>query len=202
MSRVVTLDLHAPAVQGFLDIPVDHLLAAPLFVQQFKQMGLQRPVVVSPDAGGVARADAVRARLDSAGLAIVFKNRTSPGRVEHLEVVRDVTYCDAILVDDLISTGNTLVEATRQLPERGARAVYACAIHPVFAPGALPTLSASPLKRVLVSDSIPTATPSRVQECRWWRPHRSLRRPCGASTTTSRSARCSRDRPGRPGGAG
>ena len=154
-SRIVTLDLHAPAVQGFFDIPVDHLLAAPLLAAAIERMGLQKPVIVSPDAGGVTRAHDFSQRVTSAPLAVVFKNRTAADRIEHLQIVGDVEGRDAIVVDDQVSTGHTLVEASEALRKRGARSVYACAVHPVFAGDALERLQDAPIERIFITDTIP-----------------------------------------------
>ena len=154
-SRVMTLDLHAPAVQGFFDIPVDHLQASPLLAEALRSVVSDDLVVVSPDAGGVARAYDFSQRLDEASLAVVFKDRMAPDEVQTLTVVGEVAGRTAVLVDDLISTGGTIAEGARSLLDRGANAVYTCAIHGVFANGALSMLDASVVKRVFVTDSIP-----------------------------------------------
>ncbi len=161
VARVLTMDLHAPAIQGFFDIPVDHLEAVPLLVGAIRAIAPDHPVVVSPDSGGVARADAFRSRLDGASLAIVFKDRTSPDSIQHLEIVGEVEGRTAIIVDDLISTANTLVEASRALLERGAKSAYACAAHPVLAGDAVATLTSSPIEQVFVTDTIPLPDAAR-----------------------------------------
>lgn len=155
VSRMVTLDLHAPAVQGFFDIPVDHLLAAPLLADAIDRMGLQNPVIVSPDAGGVTRAHDFSQRVAGAPLAVVFKNRTAADRIEHLQIVGEVEGRDTIVVDDQVSTGHTLVEASEALRERGARSVYGCAVHPVFASDALERIQDSAIERLFITDTIP-----------------------------------------------
>src|SRR6478736_3330498 len=134
--RVLTMDLHAPAIEGFFDIPVDHLQAGPLLADYIREKSLPNPVVVSPDAGGVGRANSFRERI-GAGLAIIAKQRPQPDVAELLEMVGDIHDKTAIIVDDMISTGGTLAEAARALKDRGARAVYACATHGVFAGDAL-----------------------------------------------------------------
>ena len=154
-NRVMTLDLHAPAVQGFFDIPVDHLQASPLLADALRRVVTDDLVVVSPDAGGVARAYDFSKRLDDASLAVVFKDRMAPDEIQTLTVVGEVAGRTAVIVDDLISTGGTLAEGARALLDRGANAIYACAIHGVFANGALPMLEGSGLQRVFVTDSIP-----------------------------------------------
>src|SRR3954452_12344268 len=117
--RVLTLDLHAPAIEGFFDIPVDHLQAGPLLADYIREKNLAKPVVVSPDAGGVGRANSFRERI-GAGLAIIAKQRPQPDVAEVLEMVGEVNGRTAIIVDDMISTGGTLAEAARSLKERGA----------------------------------------------------------------------------------
>ena len=154
-ARVVTLDLHAPAVEGFFDVPVDHLRAAPLLAEALRKMDLQDPVVVSPDAGGVARAYEFSGRLDSASLAIVFKHRTAPDSVRPLQVVGDVAGRQAILVDDLISTGATMVEASDALLAQGASATHACVTHAVLAEQAIERLLQSSLESVFITDTVP-----------------------------------------------
>ncbi|NTV64914.1 MAG: ribose-phosphate pyrophosphokinase, partial [Oscillochloris sp.] len=123
-DRVLTMDLHAPAIEGFFDIPVDHLQAAQMLADYIRGLNLPNPVVVSPDAGGVGRANRFRERI-GAGLAIIAKQRPEPDIAEVLEMVGEVEGKTAIIVDDMISTGGTLVEAAHALLERGARSVYA-----------------------------------------------------------------------------
>jgi ribose-phosphate pyrophosphokinase len=153
-DRVLTVDLHAPAIEGFFDIPVDHLRAAPLLAQYYMDLGMDDIVVVSPDAGGVGRANDFRERI-GAGLAIIAKQRPEPDVVEALEMVGEVKGRTAIIVDDMISTGGTLIEAADVLMERGASAVYACATHPILAADAPDLIRASNLKEVLVTNTIP-----------------------------------------------
>ena len=154
-ARVVTLDLHAPAVEGFFDVPVDHLRAAPLLAEALRKMDLQDPVVVSPDAGGVARAYEFSGRLGNASLAIVFKDRTAPDSVLPLRIVGDVDGRQAILVDDLISTGGTMVTASDALLAQGASATHACVTHAVLAQQAVDTLLQSSIESVFITDTVP-----------------------------------------------
>jgi ribose-phosphate pyrophosphokinase len=153
-SRMLTIDLHAPAIEGFFDLPVDHLRAAPILVRHFVELDTDQLVVVSPDAGGVARANDFRQRL-GAPLAIIAKQRPRPDVAEVLEMVGDVRDKVAIIVDDMISTGGTIVEAAAVLRERGAIEVHACATHPVFADGAVDALTASALGELVVTDTVP-----------------------------------------------
>jgi ribose-phosphate pyrophosphokinase len=154
-DRVVTMDLHAPAIEGFFDIPVDHLRAAALLVGTVRDMDLGSEVVVgSADAGGVARAEDFSRRLGT-DIFVSFKKRTSPDAVTPLQLVGDVEGRTAILVDDIISTGSSLMAAARSLKERGAEKVYACAVHPDLTEGAVEALQNSTIESVLVTDTIP-----------------------------------------------
>jgi ribose-phosphate pyrophosphokinase len=153
-DRVLTMDLHAPAIEGFFDIPVDHLQAGPLLAEYIRELSLPNPVVVSPDAGGVGRALQFRDRI-GAGLAIIAKQRPQPDSVEMLEMVGDIDTKSAIIVDDMISTGGTLAQAALALKERGARSVYACATHPIFAGEALSIITNSVLVETVVTNTIP-----------------------------------------------
>lgn len=155
-DRVLTMDLHAPAIEGFFDIPVDHLRAGPILAEYFKQHVEPPVVVVAPDEGAVERAIKLQARLgNDVGLAIIMKHRPEPDRAEVVGMVGDVRGRTAILIDDLISTGGTLIEAAEYLLTQGARAVMAGAVHPVFSGPAIQRLSASPLQRVVVTNTIP-----------------------------------------------
>lgn len=153
-DRVLTVDLHAPAIEGFFDIPVDHLRAAPILVQHFLRMDPEQIVVVSPDVDGVDRANKFRQRL-GAPLAIIAKQRPRPDVAEVLDMVGEVGGKIAILVDDLISTGSTMVNAVDVLLARGAIDVRACATHAAFAPGAAQYLCDSPLSEIVVTDTLP-----------------------------------------------
>jgi ribose-phosphate pyrophosphokinase len=153
VDRILTVDLHAPAIEGFFDIPVDHLRAAPILANYIKREGFADLVVVSPDAGGVARADEFRSRIGG-GLAIFSKMRHAPDTAAMLDMVGEVSGKVAIIIDDMISTGGTLSEAAHQLHERGATAVYAAAVHGVFADGALAQIAASRIERLWVTDTL------------------------------------------------
>jgi ribose-phosphate pyrophosphokinase len=155
-DRVLTMDLHAPAIEGFFDIPVDHLQAGPLLAEYIRELNLPRTVVVSPDAGGVGRANSFRERI-GAGLAFIAKQRPQPDIAEVLDMVGDVEGKTAVIVDDMISTGGTLAEAARSLRERGAVAVYACATHGIFAGDALSIIADSVLVETIVTNTIPLA---------------------------------------------
>ncbi|MEJ7839280.1 MAG: ribose-phosphate pyrophosphokinase [Thermomicrobiales bacterium] len=153
-DRVLAVDLHAPAIEGFFDIPVDHLRATPMLARQFGKLVESNCVVVSPDAGGVARAEDFRVRVGGS-LAIIAKQHPAADATETLEMVGDVDGKVAVIVDDMISTGGTLVEAARLLQERGASKIHVAATHGIFAGDALALIEASPIDRVFVTDTIP-----------------------------------------------
>lgn len=155
-DRVLLFDLHAGQIQGFFDIPADHLFAAPVLVGYFQGLDLPRLTVVAPDAGGVERARAYAKRLD-AELAIIDKRRDYErlGEVEVLHVVGDVEGRTALIVDDMIDTAGTLVKAAEALKANGAEDVYATATHAVFSGPAVERIEASPLKEVVVTNTIP-----------------------------------------------
>jgi ribose-phosphate pyrophosphokinase len=153
-DRVLTLDLHAPAIEGFFDIPVDHLRATPLLARRFRRETSSAIVAVSPDAGGVARTEEFRARVGGS-LAIISKQHPHPDATEVLEMVGDVDGKTAIVIDDMISTGGTLVLAAELLKERGAGQIYAAATHGIFAGNALSLIGNSAIGRLFITDSIP-----------------------------------------------
>jgi ribose-phosphate pyrophosphokinase len=155
-DRVLLLDLHAGQIQGFFDIPADHLFAAPVLVRYFNALNLPNLTVVAPDAGGVERARAYAKRLN-AELAIIDKRRDYDriGEVEVLHVVGDVAGRTALIVDDMIDTAGTLVKAAEALKRSGAETVLASATHAVFSGPAVERIMASPLQEVVVTNTIP-----------------------------------------------
>ncbi len=153
-DRVLAMDLHAPAIQGFFDIPVDHLFAAPVFVEYFEKMRVPDLIIVSPDAGGVERARAYAKRLN-ASLAIVDKRRNDSGVAELMHLIGEVEGRNALIVDDLVDTATTLTETVKALHEEGAREIYACFTHGVLSGGAVDKLAASKLAKTVVTDTIP-----------------------------------------------
>ena len=155
-NRVLAVDLHAAAIEGFFDIPVDHLRATPLLARAFRRAIADEVVVVSPDAGGVARAEDFRVRVGGS-LAIISKQHPGPDATETLEMVGDVDRKVAVIVDDMISTGGTLIEAAGLLQARGASAIHVAATHGIFAGDALERIDASRIGRVFVTDTIPEA---------------------------------------------
>ena len=153
-NRVLAVDLHAAAIEGFFDIPVDHLRATPLLARAFRRAIADEVVVVSPDAGGVARAEDFRVRVGGS-LAIISKQHPGPDATETLEMVGDVDRKVAVIVDDMISTGGTLIEAARLLQDRGASAVHVAATHGIFAGDALKRIGSSGMGRIFITDTIP-----------------------------------------------
>ena len=153
-DRILTMDLHSPAIEGFFDIPVDHLRAAPILSRHINRQGLRDLVVVSPDAGGVARAEELRGRTGGS-LAIISKRHPGPDVSEALEMVGDVDGRPAVIVDDMISTGGTLALAAELLRDRGASPIYAAATHGIFAQDGLELIARSPIDKVLVTDTLP-----------------------------------------------
>ena len=161
-SRVLTLDLHAAQIQGFFDIPVDNLFAGPLFGKDIKDTLANRELtVVSPDVGGVVRARALAKRID-APLAIIDKRRERAGESEVMNVIGDVEGHTCILVDDIVDSGGTLVNAADALLEKGAEAVYAYISHGVLSGGAVARVTASRLKELVITDSIQPTEAVRV----------------------------------------
>lgn len=155
-DRVVTLDLHAPQIQGFFRVPVDNLYAQPVLVERVRELGLPDLVVVSPDAGFVKAARRYAAAL-GAPLAVATKERPAHDeRAEVHEIIGDVAGRTALIVDDFTISGGTLAEVARRLAEVGAREVYAMVTHGVLTPGSVERISASPLRRLLITDTIET----------------------------------------------
>jgi ribose-phosphate pyrophosphokinase len=152
-DRIMALDLHAAQIQGFFDKPVDHLFFRPVMIDYFKPQNIPDLTVVSPDAGGVERARSVAKRLN-APLAIIDKRREEANVAEVMNVIGDVAEQNCLIVDDLIDTAGTLVEGARALLEHGALSVSACATHAVLSGPAVDRISVSPLKELVVSNSI------------------------------------------------
>jgi ribose-phosphate pyrophosphokinase len=153
-DRVVSMDLHAGQIQGFFNIPFDHLFAMPVFIDELRHESLSDIVVVSPDAGGVERARAYSKRL-GATMAIIDKRRSAPNVSEVMNVVGDVKGKHAIIVDDIIDTAGTLCNAARAIVNAGAASVQACGSHAVFSGEAIARIEASPLTQVVVTNTIP-----------------------------------------------
>jgi ribose-phosphate pyrophosphokinase len=153
-DRALVIDPHAPQIQGFFNIPVDHLFASPVLVDHFKKLQLPNLTVVSPDAGGVERARFFAKKVDAA-LAIVDKRRVEANVAEVMNVIGDVKGRTCLVIDDLIDTAGTLVKTASALMENGASEVWACCSHPVFSYPAVENLSHSCIKEVVVTNTIP-----------------------------------------------
>jgi ribose-phosphate pyrophosphokinase len=152
--RVLAMDLHAGQIQGFFNIPVDHLFAAPVLLEHIRNRFQDPLVIVSPDAGGVERARAFGKRL-KAGLAIIDKRRESPNVAKVMNIIGEVKGLHAILLDDMVDTGGTLVEAASALAAQGASGVIACCTHPVLSGPAVKRLSGSVIEEIAVTNTIP-----------------------------------------------
>jgi ribose-phosphate pyrophosphokinase len=165
-DRALAMDLHAAQIQGFFDIPFDHLYAMPVLIDELRALGFggDQTIVVSPDAGGVERARAFSKRL-GAGLAIIDKRRTAPNTAEVMHLIGDVEGCNALVVDDIIDTAGTLKAAAQTVLDEGAARVYAAATHPVFSGNAYENLASSRFEQVVVTDTIPlrTGAPDNVR---------------------------------------
>jgi ribose-phosphate pyrophosphokinase len=163
-NRVLAMDLHSAQIQGYFDIPLDHVYGAPILVDYLKGKNLEDLVVVSPDVGGVARARAFANRLNDAPLAIIDKRRQAHNVAEVMNVVGDVRGKTAVLVDDMIDTAGTITEGAKLLKREGARQVYACATHAVFSPPAIERLSSGYLEEVIVTNTIPLPEEDRFPQ--------------------------------------
>ncbi len=161
-DRALIVDLHAPQLQGFFNIPVDHLFASPVLVDYFRKLGLPDLTVVSPDAGGVERARFFAKKMDSA-LAIVDKRRVEMDVTEVMHVIGDVKGRNCLILDDIIDTAGTLVKTANALMESGAASVFACATHPVLSGPAIERLANSPIEQVVVTNTIPLSETGRNQ---------------------------------------
>jgi ribose-phosphate pyrophosphokinase len=153
-DRIITMDLHAGQIQGFFNIPVDNLFAAPVLIQYIRNNFRDDMVVVSPDAGGVERARAFAKRLN-ADLAIIDKRRDAPNQAKAMAVIGDVTDKVAVILDDMADTAGTLTEAAEAIMNAGAREIHACCAHPVLSGPAIERITNSALKSLVVTDTIP-----------------------------------------------
>jgi len=159
--RIITMDLHAGQIQGFFNIPVDNLFAAPVLIEYMRKENTQDTIIVSPDAGGVERARAFAKRLDC-GLAIIDKRRDAPNKAKAMAVIGDVKGKRAVILDDMADTAGTLTEAAKALAGEGAREVHACCTHPVLSGPAIDRITDSVLETVVVTDTIPLSDKGRA----------------------------------------
>src|ERR1044072_429933 len=154
VNRVLTMDLHKAQIQGFFDIPVDHLFAAPVIIEYLARLGIPSLTIFSPDAGGAERARAYAKRL-GAELAIVDKRRTDDGTAEVMNVIGDVEGRTCILQDDIIDTAGTIQKGALALKDNGAERVFACAVHGVLSGPAIDRIESSPIDKLIVTNTIP-----------------------------------------------
>lgn len=160
-NRIITMDLHSSQIQGFFDIPVDNLFAAPVIIDYMRKNFTQNTIIVSPDAGGVERARAFAKRLHC-GLAIIDKRRDAPNQAKAMAVIGDVTNKRTIILDDMADTAGTLTEAAKALVENGAAEVHACCTHPVLSGPAIARITDSVLKTIVVTNTIPLSDKARA----------------------------------------
>lgn len=156
-ERILTIDLHASQIQGFFDIPVDHLYAAPIVVEYFRENPIENLIVVSPDTGGAERARAYAKRLN-AGLALCDKRREKANVAEVMNIVGDVKDKNCLIIDDMCDTGGTICKVAEALAKDGAKDIYACFTHSVLSGKAIENISNSYIKKVIVTNTIPLSS--------------------------------------------
>jgi ribose-phosphate pyrophosphokinase len=161
--RVLAVDLHAGQIQGFFDIPVDHLQAVPILAEYFLNKHLENSVVVSPDLGGVTRARSLAERLH-VPLAIIDKRRPQPNEAEVMHIIGDVKGKNVIMIDDIIDTAGTITLGARALKDNGAKDVYVCCTHPVLSGAAVERLANSPIKEIVVTNTIPLSPEKKLDK--------------------------------------
>ncbi|TCT18158.1 ribose-phosphate pyrophosphokinase [Melghiribacillus thermohalophilus] len=162
-SRVIMLDLHAPQIQGFFDIPIDHLVGVPILTEYFEKKNFEDIVVVSPDHGGVTRARKMADRL-KAPIAIIDKRRPRPNVAEVMNIVGNIEGKTAIIIDDIIDTAGTITLAANALIENGAKEVYACCTHPVLSGPAIERIESSKITELVVTNTIPLSEEKRIEK--------------------------------------
>ena len=166
-DRVLTMDLHAGQIQGFFDIPVDHMFAAPVLLDAIRALEVPDLMIVSPDAGGVERARAIAKRL-TAGLAIVDKRRERPNQADAMHVIGEVEGRSTLILDDIIDTAGTLCSTVNALREKGAARIFASGVHAILSGPALDRLEGSPLEAILVTNTTPLT--EKLKRCSKLRP--------------------------------
>jgi len=154
VTRIITLDLHADQIQGFFDIPVDHMFASNIFIPYIKSLNLPNLMMASPDTGGTRRAASYAKSLNT-GFAICYKQRAKPNVIEQMQLIGDVEGKDVILLDDIIDTAGTITKAAGLIMDNGANSVRALCTHPIFSGNAYERISKSPFEEVVVTDTIP-----------------------------------------------
>jgi ribose-phosphate pyrophosphokinase len=162
VNRVISIDLHAGQIQGYFNIPVDNLFAAPVLLNHIRRHYNENPCIISPDAGGVERARAFAKRL-KASLAIIDKRREEPNVAAAMNIIGDVKGKTAVILDDMIDTGGTLVQAAQALVQNGAKHVYACCVHPVLSGNAVENIEGSLIESLVVTNTVPLN--ERASQC-------------------------------------
>ena len=164
-SRVLTMDLHAEQIQGYFDIPVDHLYAAPVFIDYYQKYDVDKMIVVAPDTGSVKRARAFARRLGKdIPIAIVDKRRTGPNKSMVANIIGDVKDRTALIYDDMLDTGGTMVDAAESIRDKGAKEVYTCVVHPLLSRDAPEKIAKSCIKELVVTDTIELASEKKVKK--------------------------------------
>lgn len=163
VNRIVCMDLHVPQIQGFFDIPMDHLTSIPILAEHFKECDARNTVLVSPDFGGVAGARALAGRIGGS-IAILEKKRLAPNRVEVSNVIGDVRGKVAVMIDDIIATASTVEQGACFLRKAGARSVSVCCTHPLLLGRAVQRLENAPIEQVIVTNTIPIAAEKRIDK--------------------------------------
>ena len=155
VNRILTMDMHSEVISGFFDLPVDHLFAAPVLIGYFLKKRLKNFVVVAADTGGVVRARAFAKRLGDLPLVVIDKRRPEPTQAEVMNVIGEIRGKNAVVVEDIIDTGTTIVKVAEALKANGARNIYVSCTHPILSGDALRKLEASPIKEIVVTDTVP-----------------------------------------------
>jgi len=164
-NRLLTIDLHAEQIQGFFNIPVDHLYAVPVFIDYYHQSKLRDCIVVSPDAGRVNRVRAFARRLGKdIPIAIIDKRRTGPNQSMVVNVIGEVKGKNAIIYDDMIDTGGTIIDAAEALVDKGVKDIYVCVVHGLFSRDAIPRLNKSPIKELAVTNTLKIAREKMIDK--------------------------------------
>lgn len=162
-QRAICMDLHAGQIQGYFNIPVDHLMGMPILARYFRQKNIKNGVVVSPDLGGVTRARELGERLGMP-LAIIDKRRPRPNVAEIMNIIGDIEGKETIMIDDLIDTAGTITQGANKLIEMGAKTVYACCTHPVLSGPAKTRISKSPIRELVVTNTIPLSNNNKIEK--------------------------------------
>lgn len=164
-SRVLTMDLHAEQIQGYFDIPVDHLYAVPVFIDYYQKFNTASLIIVAPDTGSVKRARAFARRLGKhVPIAIVDKRRTGPNKSVAVSIIGDVENKTALIYDDMLDTGGTMVDAADSIRKKGAREIYTCVVHPLLSGSAPEKLMKSCIKELVVTDTIPLSPDKKIKK--------------------------------------